>query len=326
MVGDLLEVSRVISGRIHLEIQTVDMNQIVDHALQTVAPIIERNRHVVKKAYCHQPVWVNVDPTRFEEVLTNILSNAAKYTAEEGEIEISCDEQDQWVTVRIKDNGIGIPEVVMPRIFDLFSQAERSLDRSEGGLGIGLSLAHRIVALHGGTIEAHSPPENSESGSEFLIKIPVVSARSNGVVEPSDETSDEPKGKRVLVVDDNLDHVAVLNHILERKGYLVRTSYNGPDGLEVAKAWKPDIALLDIGLPGMDGRELARKIRSEPSLGQVAKAMKLIAISGYSRTEDLELSLSAGFDAHITKPFDFDQLVLQLSEVKREDLAGDASE
>ncbi len=178
LVSDLLEVSRVISGRIRLDPQPVDLNQVVRHAIETARPLVENRKHELVLNLCTDPVWANADATRIEEVFVNLLNNAAKYTDEGGRIEVWCEHQrgDNDVRVRIRDNGVGIDKKLQPRIFDLFTQADRSLDRAAGGLGIGLSLAHRIVELHGGAIEVQSPPEGLDTGSEFVVKLPAAPA------------------------------------------------------------------------------------------------------------------------------------------------------
>ncbi len=306
LVSDLLEISRVVSGRIRIDPQTVDLNQILEHALETVKPLIEQRKHELIADPCTDPVWVNADSVRLEEVFVNLLGNAAKYTPDGGRIEVRCNHPrgSNHAEVRIRDNGVGIDTELLPRIFDLFTQAERSLDRSAGGLGIGLSLAHRLVDLHGGTIEAQSPPENADVGSEFIVRFPLTPGLG-GVPhhEAHDEAAGESKGTRVLVVDDNVDMVTMLASSLRHFGYSVQVAHTGPDGLKSAEQWRPDVVLLDIGLPELDGYEVARSLRSNPEYKP-----KLIAITGYGRDHDKALAREAGFDAHMVKPYDFHEL------------------
>jgi CheY-like chemotaxis protein len=258
-----------------------------------------------------------------EEVFVNILNNAVKYTPEGGkdgaggQIEVWCEvvsdgngeSEGAHAQVRIRDNGDGIDKALLPRIFDLFTQADRSLAHSAGGLGIGLALAHRIVQLHGGTIEAYSPPKGREGGTEVIVRLPMSKSAPQWDTElavPASEqaTGHAAKGIRVLVVDDNVDLVAMFAMSLRHKGYSVRTAYNGPDGLKLAQSWRPDIVLLDIGLPGMDGYQVARRLRADPE----TQGIRLIAVSGYGRESDIELGRKAGFDAHVVKPCDVDEL------------------
>ncbi len=333
MVSDLSEVSRVISGRVRLEMQPVDLKRAVGHAIQTVSPLFDQRKHAVQVSLCAQPLWALADPVRLEEILVNVLNNAAKYTPDGGRVEVSCEhltEGDRaFGLLRVKDNGVGIEESLLPRVFDLFTQADRSLARSSGGLGIGLSLARRLVALHDGSISARS--DGPGKGSEFTIKLPLMVSQTDpdGVPSPLMITIDGAIGEpgtgnpkapavRVLVVDDNVDLVTMLCGALRHSGYVVQSAYNGPDGLSIAQLWQPDVALLDIGLPGLDGYELARRLRASESLpakvhGQTRKAggaarMILISVTGYGRDEDIIRAREAGFDGHMVKPCDFSKL------------------
>jgi PAS domain S-box-containing protein len=317
MVSDLLEVSRVLSGRIRLDLQPVDLRQIAEHALQTALPLLDQRRHGVSINLAPVAVWALVDPTRMEEVLVNLLTNAAKYTSDGGRIEVVCEPSGPEVSppmavLRVRDNGVGIDNELLPRIFDLFTQADRSLDRAVGGLGIGLSLAHRLVQMHGGTIAAKS--EGPGRGSEFTVTLPMVVAPQDLVAEgpmslsPPDGADDADAGKlRVLVVDDNADFVTMLAAILRHKGYHVRSARTGPDAVALATRWNPEILLLDIGLPGLDGYEVARRVRSaHPPDG--SPRMKLIALTGYGQQSDIILAMEAGFDHHMVKPCDLEEL------------------
>ncbi|MDQ5848583.1 MAG: ATP-binding protein, partial [Pseudomonadota bacterium] len=305
LVSDLLEVSRVVSGRIRLDQQTVDLNQVVQYAIETAKPLIEQRRHTLTLKLSPDPVWANADATRMEEVFINLLDNAAKYTGEGGRIEVTCEHQQNHALVRVRDNGIGIDAELLPRIFDLFTQADRSLARSAGGLGIGLSLAHRIVDLHGGTLEARSPPEVGGQGSELIVKLALAPApESVEPPAPAAGTAQKPKGARVLVVDDNIDLVAMLDSALRDMGYSVQSAYTGPDALKLAQQWRPEVVLLDIGLPGLDGYQVARQLRSDAG----SAGARLIALTGYGRDTDIALAREAGFDAHLVKPFKIDEL------------------
>ncbi|MBC7833747.1 MAG: response regulator [Phycisphaerales bacterium] len=308
LVDDLLEVSRVISGRIRLDSQTIDLTQVVQHALETTKPLIDQHKHTVSIDFCAGPLWVSADAMRLEEVFINLLNNAAKYTPAGGRIDVRCEQPDgsRKLRVRVRDNGVGIDQGLLPRVFDLFTQADRSLARSAGGLGIGLSLARRLVELHGGAIEAHSPPEGRNVGSEFIVTLPLAPAPETPPPFEADPQAhhQRPGGFRVLVVDDNIDQVMMLASTLRHNGYSVQSAYTGPDGLKVAQQWRPDVVLLDIGLPGLDGYEVARRLRADAATGDA----KLIALTGYGREADFSLSREVGFDAHLVKPATFDEL------------------
>ncbi len=325
MVSDLSEVSRVVSGRIRLEPKPVDLKQIVEHARQAVAPLFEQHRHSVMVSLCPESAWVHADSTRLEEVLVNLLNNAAKYTPDGGHIEVGCEHRleggDHHARVWVRDNGVGIDPELLPRIFDLFTQADRSLDRSAGGLGIGLSLAQRLVALHGGTIWATS--QGPGMGSEFTIRLPLIPAPLAlplAQVQPAVAKAAAPRDAdavRVLVVDDNVDLVTMLAGTLQHKGYSVQSAHTGPEGLRIALQWRPDIALLDIGLPGLDGYEVARRLRADAEVraadprggaGTAGPRIRLIAITGYGQESDIALAKEAGFDGHLAKPCDLDEL------------------
>jgi PAS domain S-box-containing protein len=311
LISDLLEVSRVVSGRIRLNQQAVDLNQVVRHALETVQPLVEQRRHELLINLGSEPVWASTDATRLEEVFVNLLDNAAKYTDPGGRIEVWCEHSggQDFAEVRVRDNGVGIDEKLLPQIFDLFTQAPRSLDRAAGGLGIGLSLAQRLVTLHGGSIEAHSPPDGQSRGSEFVVRLPLLPAAPEQPTPQAPVAEQHtPRGVRVLVVDDSHDLVLMLGRTLRHLGYSVQNAYTGPDGLAAAVQWRPDIVLMDIGLPGLDGYEVAKRLRSDPTLGRGGEKMKLIALTGYGQLSDISRARAAGFDAHLTKPYEIDEL------------------
>lgn len=325
LVSDLLEVSRVVSGRVHLDLTTLDLGQIVKYAVETVMPLIEQRKHELVLHRCDDPIWANADATRMEEVLVNLLNNAAKYTPDGGRIEVSCESipGDEWVQVRVRDNGIGIEEKLLPRIFDLFTQADQSLARTSGGLGIGLSLAHRLVQLHGGMVEAHSPPRGREVGSEFIVKLPAAPSPLKAAQSLPDDPAPKPNGTRVLIVDDNVDSVQLLGSILREKGYSVQSAHTGLDGLRIAREWRPDVVLLDIGLPGLNGYQVARQLRMMPldkaDCGE-AFGGRIIALTGYGRPSDVARAREAGFDAHLAKPFELHELEKLIMPTRNETL------
>jgi PAS domain S-box-containing protein len=297
LVSDLLDVSRIRTGRIRMTPAPVDMNQVVHHALETASPLIDPHHHDVVMTLPGVPVWVNADATRLEEVVVNLLGNAAKYTDDGGRIEVSLELGSDHALLRVRDSGIGIAPELLPHIFDLFTQADRSLDRAQGGLGIGLSLVKRIAELHGGTAEADSAGPGQ--GSEFRVRLPLIPGPEQSPPEPA-ETHHAHKHQRVLVVDDNVDSIVMLAHLLRLQGYGVRTAHTGSVALKLAMEWRPDVVLLDIGLPEIDGYEIARRIRLEPGL----KDILLIAMTGYGRDSDVQLAREAGFDQHLLKPVD----------------------
>lgn len=317
MVGDLLDVSRVVSGRIQLQRSPMDLNQIVRQAVDTVRPLYEKCSHKLRLNLAGEPLWADVDPIRLEQVFVNLLTNAGKYTDDGGHIEIISERVEDGgldvICFQIRDDGIGIDAALMPHIFDLFTQADRSLARSAGGLGIGLSLVRRLVQLHEGTIEAFSPPRDSAGGkgTEFILRIPGVPAPE--ILPVSDlgpATGVAAPALKVLVVEDNVDQLAMLSDALGQSGHSVQTANCGPDGLAIASLWQPDVVLLDIGLPGLNGYEVARRLRCDP----VSSGTFLVAITGYAGESDVAAAREAGFDAHLAKPLNYAKLQLLLAQ------------
>lgn len=305
LVDDLMDISRITSGSIRLRPERISVGDIVQKALETAQPLIVQRRHELTLSLPPQPVWLHADATRLEQVLVNLLINAAKYTHEGGRIWLSVAQQDAggvaaaqpMAVMRVRDNGIGIAPELLPHIFDLFTQAERSIDRSQGGLGIGLCLVQRLVELHAGSVRAYSVPGQ---GSEFVVHLPVMPA---DVPELPFIPPAQPAGKgcRVLAVDDNVDAVRSLAALLKMSGHEVRIAYDGPSALEAARAMRPDVMLLDIGLPGLTGYEVAEQVRQDEALRNIV----LVALTGYGRAADRQLSTQAGFDHHLVKPADF---------------------
>jgi len=308
LVDDLLEVSRITTGRIHLIQERIALNGIVANAVETVRPLIGQRRHSLNVSLPPEPIWLYADAVRLEQVVVNLLTNAAKYTHEGGHIWLSVLQEGDEAVLRVRDSGVGIAPDLLPHIFDLFTQAERSLARSQGGLGIGLCLVQRLVELHGGRVEASS---TLGQGSEFVVHLPVVTSALP--TSPSTENT-KPTGPslRVLVVDDNVDVAQSLTMLLEASGHHFRTAHDGPTALATALDYRPDVVLLDIGLPGMDGYEVAKKMRQQPDLKHVV----LVAVSGYGHESDHRRSQEEGFDHHLVKPTDFGKLQQILATVK----------
>jgi signal transduction histidine kinase/CheY-like chemotaxis protein len=303
LVNDLLDVSRVTRGLVTLEKEELDVNAVVTGALEQVRPLIESKRHALTMQLSGEPVHVLGDRTRLVQVLSNILNNAAKYTPPGGQILIRVTATGEQVLVTVSDNGIGIEPEVLPYIFELFTQAERTPDRSQGGLGIGLALVKSLVALHGGTVDARS--EAPGRGSEFEICLP----RLDTARALDGDASDEPGAARVeplrvMVVDDNQDAAQMLAMLLEVQGHSVSVEYDGRGAVQRARRELPQVMLLDIGLPDTDGYALARQLRAIPEL----QGATLVALTGYGQNEDLRLAQEAGFDHHLVKPADLAQV------------------
>ena len=292
LVDDLLDVSRVVAGKVVLRLQPVELAE----TARRIAALHGGGRHVI--AVDATPVWASADPTRLEQILTNLMANAVKYTQPGGEIAVTVGREREGAVVRVRDSGAGIRPELLPRVFDLFVQGDRSLERSGGGLGIGLTLVRHLVQLHGGTVEAGS--EGPGRGSTFTVRLPVLAVAPT----PADAASAPIAGpaRRVLVVEDNDDARETLRNLLHLFGHEVHEARDGDTGVEEARRLAPDVALIDIGLPGIDGYEVARRIRAD-----VPRA-RLVAVTGYGQPDDLERARAAGFDAHLVKPLDPRQL------------------
>ena len=302
LVDDLMEVSRITTGRVQLRQDRVAVSDIVEQAVETARPLIDQRQQELTVSLPPQPIWLNADAARLQQVVVNLLTNAAKYTADGGQIWLSVQQEGDECVLRLRDTGVGIAPAVLPRIFDLFTQAERSLDRSQGGLGIGLALVHRMVEMHQGTVEADSV---LGQGSEFVVRLPVVLTPVPQSPSTSLETAESTGSSlRVLVVDDIVDTAQTLAMLLEMSGHDLRTAYTGPNALKAALDYRPNVVLLDIGLPGLNGYEVAKRIRQQPVLHNIL----LVAMTGYGQETDRQLSRESGFDHHLVKPVDFDKL------------------
>ena len=304
LVDELLEISRISTGRVQLKREQVALGSIVARAIETTQPLMAQARHVLAVSVPSEPVWLHADALRMEQVVVNLLTNAAKYTDQGGQLRLEVQQHGDIAEVRIADNGIGIASELLPRIFDLFAQAERSLDRSQGGLGIGLCLVKRLVELHGGSVSAHS---TLGQGSEFVVRLPAMQpdlAAELTVTDTEQCKVQLASALRVLVVDDNVDAATSMMELLQRSAHAVQLAHDGPSAIAAAGAWQPDMVLLDIGLPGFNGYEVARRLRQNEQLGHTM----LIAVTGYGQESDRQLSQAAGFDYHLTKPADYTEL------------------
>jgi len=300
LVDDLMEVSRITTGRVQLRRDRVVMSGIVERGVEAAHPLMDQRRHELTVSLPPEPIWLVADAARLEQVVVNLLTNAAKYTDEGGRIWLSVKKEEDECVLCVRDTGVGIAPDLLPRIFDLFTQAERSLDRSQGGLGIGLALVQRLVELHGGRVEVHS---SLGKGSEFVVRLP-LSTLAAPLAEPKVAVAPLGPSRRVLVVDDNQDAARSLAMLLKAAGHETATAYDGPTALKTAAACKPAVVLLDIGLPGLDGYEVAKRLRQQPAL----ENLTLIALTGYGNEADHRRSKEAGFDHHLVKPVEFPKL------------------
>jgi signal transduction histidine kinase/ActR/RegA family two-component response regulator len=297
LVDDLLDVGRITRGKLELRKERLELASIVKNAVDTTRPLIEAAGHELTVSLPAQPIHLDADPVRLAQVLSNLLNNAAKYMDRGGHIWLSAVRSDREVVLSVRDEGIGIPAEALPTIFDMFMQVEGSLEKSRGGLGIGLTLAKQLVELHGGSIQAHS--EGAGKGSEFTVRMPAVPMLT-AVAAPGnpDLRLDIPVRFRVLVADDNLDAAESMGMMLRLMGHDVRTVRDGLQAVEEAATFRPDMALLDIGMPHLNGYDVARRIREQ----RWGKEIVLVALTGWGQEEDKRKALEAGFDQHFTKP------------------------
>jgi CheY-like chemotaxis protein/two-component sensor histidine kinase len=311
LVDDLLDVSRISRGKFTLHKGRLKVASVVADAIEIARPHIEGRRHRLTVSQPPEPLWLEGDSTRLAQVVANLLNNAAKYTERGGHIGLTVEKEREEAVVRVRDTGIGIAPDKLPQVFGLFTQLHRSLDRSQGGLGIGLTLARRLVEMHGGSIHARS--DGPGRGSEFIVRLPVL-GQINEVREssrPSGPALAAPPPRRILIADDNEDFAEMTARLLRRRGgHEVQVVYDGPAALEAARTFQPEVAFLDIGLPGIDGYRLAQQLRQQPAL----EGVLLVALTGYGQEEDRRRALAMGFDEHLTKPVRFDTLQRLLAE------------
>jgi signal transduction histidine kinase len=320
LVDDLLEVSRITTGNLALRRERVDLRVVASAALETVEPIVRERGHRLTVDLPPAGLTIDADPTRLAQVFLNLLNNAAKFTPPGGRIEFSVEVKDGEMIARVRDDGVGIAADMLDPIFEMFAQADRSLERTTSGLGVGLSLSRRLIELHGGRLEAFS--EGPGKGSEFVIHLPAMPAAPRpleapsrpggsggrfGVLRETGAPALRPSGEgktRVLVVDDNRDFADTLSRMLRSLGHEVRVEYDGLAGLAAARTFRPDIAFLDIGMPGLNGYDLARRLRAFPSTSGIV----LIAVTGWGKASDRDQSREAGFDEHVVKPLEIERL------------------
>ena len=313
LVDDLLDVSRINSGKIALQKECVEMTVAISRAAEAVRPLIAARGHTFDIVLPDDAVWVDGDITRLAQIFSNILNNAAKYTPEDGRIRLSLEKVRGYAVVRVRDTGFGIPAAMLPRVFEPFTQGDQKMERSNGGLGLGLTLARRLVELHGGRIEAKS--DGPGRGSEFIVSLPLSAAqpaiaRARG--HATEQLRPRADVRRVLLVDDNVEYAESTAELLRVRGNDVRIAHDGPTAVAIASEYRPQVALLDIGLPGMNGYEVAKRLRSLSSIGRIS----LVAISGYGQDDDRRRSREAGFDDHLVKPVPFDVLEQRLAKLQ----------
>jgi PAS domain S-box-containing protein len=299
LVDDLLEVSRITRGKIELRKERVELAAIARNAIETSRPLIDAAGVQLAIALPQEPIIVNGDPVRLGQIFANLLNNAAKYTNEGGQIWFTARQENREAVVSVRDTGIGIPPNVLPKVFDMFMQVDRSTNRSQGGLGIGLTLVRSLVELHEGTVSVQS--EGPGAGSEFIVRLPLaVEQRKSTSFSSAIEAARGTPTRRILVVDDNVDSAATLGMLLKYLGADVHVVHDGAAALAALEKYRPDIVLLDIGMPGMDGLEVARRIRERDELSDVT----LIALTGWGQEDDRRRTREAGFDHHLVKPAD----------------------
>jgi PAS domain S-box-containing protein len=311
LVDDLLDVSRITRGHIEVVRERVDMAEIAERAVEMVRPQIDARGHQLAIALPDAPLHVVGDPTRLVQVVVNLLDNAAKYTPHPGRIELELRAEGASALVRVRDDGIGIPQEQLPRIFELFAQANPTLERSQGGLGIGLTVVRSLVELHGGSVQASSP--GSHRGSEFVVRLPLCASGVERAPTAEPDPRRVPSALRVLIVEDHADTAEVLGMMLQLAGHTVRAARDGAAALEIARAFRPQLVLCDIGLPGMDGYQVAAALRAHPGFAST----RLVALSGYGMEEDRRRSAEAGFDLHLIKPIEPAALTALLDSVRR---------
>jgi CheY-like chemotaxis protein len=305
LVDDLLELSRISRGQIELQKERIVLSTIIEHAVEASMPFIENRAHHLAVALPSEPLVVDGDLVRLSQVFANLLNNAAKYTQNGGRITLSVRREGATLVASIRDTGIGIPSEMLSRVFDMFAQVDSALRRSQDGLGIGLNLVRSLVAMHGGSVEAHS--NGLGQGSEFIVRLPLVerpSLEAMCSVPLADVKGAVPPALRILVVDDNEDSADTLGILLNRLGADVKIAYDGQSALEALRTYRPSVVILDLGMPGLDGHEVAQQVRRDPEFCD----LPLIALTGWGQEENRRRSREAGFDHHLVKPVDLEVL------------------
>ena len=307
LVDDLLDVSRITRGTIQLAQQPVQVGALLTRAVETVQPIISEHRHHLTMDCPDETLTVRGDPTRLVQIVGNLLNNAAKYTNDGGRIDVSARQQDSVLELRVRDNGIGIPAESQPKLFNLFARLDGSDERTPSGLGIGLALVRKLVEMHAGEVAVSSGGPGL--GSEFIVRLPLLPDASLDGAAMLGVNGATQARRRILIADDNSDALESLALLLECDGHEVHKAANGAEACELAAKWRPELVLLDLGMPIVDGYEAARRMRAQ-SWG---KQMTIVALSGWGQSSDIVRSRESGFDSHLVKPASFDALAQVLS-------------
>ena len=308
LVDDLLDISRITKGKLRLMKERVELRLVANRAAESARPLMDARKHDFSVSLPTAPIWVEADPARLEQIVVNLLNNAAKYTDVGGLVRMSVQQEASDAVIRVWDNGVGIAPSTLPHIFDLFTQVDGTLSRSYGGLGIGLALVRTLVEMQEGRVQARS--EGLGKGSEFTVKLPLIPDGTGHEVKTVVESSDTTRPLRILIVEDNVDSADSLNLLLRLYGHEVHVARTGPTALEMAVVCRPDVVLLDIGLPGMDGYQVAQRLRERPEF----KTVKLCALTGFTPSEaDKERQQQTGFDRYFVKPVPL-QALLELFE------------
>ena len=318
LLDDLLEASRVTQNKIALRRRVVDLRSAARDAADSARGLIESRGLTFTVDLDGEPLWIDVDPARLQQIQANLLNNAAKYTPKGGHVNLRVANEDGAAVFRLKDDGVGLPPEMAESIFELFVQSKRTLDRSGGGLGVGLTLVRSLVTLHGGTVHVHSDGEGH--GCEFVVRLPLSDRKEAAQGDQRDppprrlQPSRRPlkEGAKVVIVEDRADSREVLCELLSQEGFACRTAENGSEGLALIDEIRPDVAILDLGLPGMDGFEVARRLRADPKHA----GMLLIALTGYGQPSERALGQEVGFDQHLVKPVNLDELTHLFAELR----------
>ena len=311
IVDDMLDITQITRGTLTLQRSEIDLADVVRRAVEIVVPMIESGAHTLDVQLAPERLFVDADSDRLTQLVANLLNNAARYTPHGGRISVEGDVEQDWAVLRVRDNGQGIAPEMLQRIFDMFVQGRSAMERIKGGLGIGLALARKIAELHGGRLEARSAGPNK--GSEFTLHLPLVRKHQNMAEVRTDEPEPAAKSlkrQRILVVDDNVDAAIALGMLLDSIGHETRVVHDGTDALNAALEFRPDIVLLDLGMPGLDGYEVAKRLRASKK----NKSMRIIAVTGWGQEADRQKTQEAGFDSHLVKPVDRTTLVQAIGE------------
>ena len=296
LIDDLLDISRITSGKVLLRLQRVLVDVVMKEAAEAALPLVRAAIHTLNVTLPRQPLWLDADPARLVQMIGNLLSNSVKYSENGSVITLSARAEGPEVVIEVTDTGLGIPERMLGQVFDMFTQVNNTLERAQGGLGIGLALVRQLVEMHGGSVVAESA--GAGLGSTFSIRLPMAAAPPNTFIGLPDSLPPMLPCRRILVVDDNVDAAMMLAMMLGLSGHVTRTAFTGEEALDAAVEFQPEIAFVDIGLPGIDGHEVARRFRATPPLNDVF----LVALTGWGDEDDRRRSREAGFDAHLTKP------------------------